>query len=57
MEGVTVFTYPYLSAGATEFGEAKGLKIISRHARTPPDYVRVEGVRSSSNIKKLKNLR
>ena len=25
-EGVTVFTYPYLSAGAPAFGEAKGLK-------------------------------
>ena len=24
-EGVTVFTYPYLSAGAPAFGEAKGL--------------------------------
>ena len=27
-EGVTVFTSPYLSAGAPELGEAKGLIII-----------------------------
>ena len=28
VEGVTVFTYPYLSAGAPAPGEAKGLILI-----------------------------
>ena len=30
-EGVTVFVYPYLSAGAPALGEAKGLIILIKN--------------------------